>query len=323
MPEQTTFDWNELAFGSKKPVNALDATFIVAPREFSAARLKQLIKAYLPKGNIILGLAKEAFVDGLEDQPQFRMLRSEAVTKVIEQVNTASPRAKIYTLHYFQRDLVYILEKLSFAHVVLVNGSWKYSFHTQPPYYVLARRKISYEMVSPFADESEAHDYTKRISNEIATLLPISTGRYSAKEMLELANRAASYSFDHTFQTGATLGRKKGSKYELLAWAYNAVVPYQAHALHHGASREQNFSPPNDLNHYDTIHAEMQLLVAAAQQGVSLKGTTLFINLLPCPTCARVLCQTDLAEIIYSHDHSAGYALSLLEATGKHVTAAV
>ncbi len=121
------------------------------------------------------------------------------------------------------------------------------------------------------------------------------------------------------FQTRVSLGRKKGKKYELLATTFNPVLPYQTYAMHFGASREVNFSPPHDLNHYDTTHAEVELIIKAGREKINLKGTTLFINLLPCPACARMLSRTDIEEFVYTEDHSDGYAVKMLELAGRKV----
>lgn len=313
------FDWSNLAFGGKKPVNSLGAVFIAAPRELSAARFTQLIKDYLPKSNIVLGLAKEPWVLGLEGQPQFRTLQLETVQPVIDKVNKASGKHKIYTLSYYQRELKYLLEKLDFKHVVLVNGSWKQTFHTTEAYYTLANRRIGYQHISPFTSEDEARAYETKAMHEIAKLHTLKPGAYSERQMAELAQEAALYSFDYSFQTGVALGKKRGRTYDLLAWAYNKVVPYQTYAMHHGAAREVHFSPPHDLNHYDTVHAEVELLILTAKQNIGLKGTTAFINLLPCPTCSRMFGETDIAEFAYREDHSNGYAIRMLEAAGKKV----
>lgn len=313
------FDWSELAFGSKKPLKELNSTFIAAPRELTLKRFKQLVQTYLPKGNIVLGLAKAPYIDGFASQPQFRTLQAQDVQRVIDTVNAASPTHKIYTLEYFQRELAHILEKIPFRQVVLINGSWKYSFHTQKPYYVLANSHTPYDMVSPFADEQEARAYEARVMPEITALHPFPTGTYTEQEMLARAREVAEYSFDYAFQTGVTLGKRSGDTYTLLAWSYNRVVPYQTYAMLNGASREKNFSPPHDLNHYDAVHAEVELIVAAGKQGISLKDTTLFINLLPCPNCARMFMETDIAEFVYTEDHSNGYAVHMLEAAGKKV----
>ena len=139
--------------------------------------------------------------------------------------------------------------------------------------------------------------------------------------MLELAGRAARQSYDYSFQTGVALGKAKpgAGNYQYLLSAYNRVVPYQTYAMHNGAARERYFSPPNDLNHYDTVHAEAELFIHAQKQGIGLAGTTVFINLLPCPPCARMLSETDIAEVVYREDHSAGYAIKMLELAGKTV----
>jgi len=309
-------DWSELAFGSKKPINSLKAVFIAAPRELSAKRFTQLVKTYLPQGNIVLGLAKEPFVVGLEDQIQFKMLQQSAVQAIINKVNAASPNHKIYTITYFQRELVFILEKLSFKKVVFINGSWRQPFHTLPPFFVLASKRVDYELTSPFTDEAEAIGYAK----EYGQKPPEPKGLFGASDMMQLAGQAAKRSFDNGFQTGVTLGRKKGAAYEFIAWAFNTVVPYQTYAWHFGAAREKHFAPMHDTNYYDTVHAEVALIIQAQKRGLDLHGTTLFINLLPCPHCSRMFTQTDIAEFVYIHDHSGGYGFNLLTQSGKKVT---
>lgn len=310
------FDWNELAFGDKKPLKDLRGIFIVAPRSMSAARLTQIVKTYLPQGNIVLGIAKEPYVLGLEEQPQFTMLTHSMADPLVKKIAAAKTPHTLSTLTYAQRDLPFILQKIPLSKVVLVNGSWKQLFHTLPAYYVLATKRIDYEMISPFISETEARDYEHNILPPEA--LPPKT--YNAEEMLALAGIIAKRSFDYGFQTGVIVGRKEGVAYRPIVQGFNRVVPYQTYAMHHGASRETNFSPMHDLNHYDTIHAEVDIILRAQKQGIDLHDTTLFINLLPCPNCARMFTQTDIAEFVYREDHSDGYAVKMLELAGKKVT---
>ncbi len=141
----------------------------------------------------------------------------------------------------------------------------------------------------------------------------------SAAEAIMTTDIVAKGSFDHTFQTGTILAKKVKDRYEPILASFNKVVPYQTYALLHGSSREKHFSPPHDTNHYDTIHAEMALLVEAHKKNISLKGMTLFVNLMPCPNCARTLAETDIAEVVYRIDHSEGYAADLLQKANKTV----
>lgn len=314
------FDWQDLAFASKKPVNSLKAIFIVAPREITTQRFKNLIKTYLPQGNIILGAAKENYVLGFEDQPQFKLQSIESLNGLINQVNKSPSKHKIYQLHYLQRDIKYLFEQLDFNKVILINGSWKYAWHTQVPYYALINRKIDFEYVSPFSDEIEALAYEDRLKPKISAINPLKDGVYSEQEMMQKTIIASHYSYDYCFQTGAVLGKiNSAGKYKWIDYAFNKVVPYQTYAILNGSSRETHFSPPNDLNYYDTVHAEIMLILKAQQKNLKLSGTTLFINLLPCPNCARMLCESDISKIFYANDHSDGYALKLLLAKGKQV----
>lgn len=313
-----SWDWGELAFASKKPINALKATFIAAPREISPARFTQLVKTYLPKGAIVLGIAKEEYALGLEGQPQFRMLQVSAVQRIVDQVQKSASKSKISILFYNQRDLPHLLEKLDIQRAIFVNGSWYHAFHLRPEFYMLINRHISYDLVSPFTSEAEANAY----ADNFAPLEPPFTpgAKLTEQQMSAAADEAAKQSFAYSeHQTGVSLGRRHGNRYELLATTFNGVVPYQTYAMHYGASRERNFSPPNDLNHYDVNHAEIELLVRAQKEGIDLHGTTLFINLLPCPSCARMFTLTDITDFVYREDHSDGYAVKMLELAGKKV----
>jgi deoxycytidylate deaminase len=310
------FDWADLAFASKRELKDLSAVFIPAPRVMSVKRFSEIIKKYLPQGNIVLGLAKEAFVQELEDQPQFKMLAAETVQPAIDAINHSPVPHKIYTLRYNQRDLSFILEKCQFKKAVFVNGSWYKALHLRPEYYTLASLRLPYDMVSPFCDETEARAFVR------STRLPLlpTAGDFSDNGMIELAQAAARQSYDYaSFQTGAALGRKKGKSYQLIATAHNRIVPYETYAMLHGSEREKHFSPPHDLNYYDTIHFEVAMLILAQQNQLDLKGASLFANVLPCPHCSRLLAATDIAEVVYMEDHSSGYAVQMLEAAGKKV----
>lgn len=309
------YNWTDLAFGNKNKIRDLRAIFVAAPRNMSAARLTQIIKTYLPQGNILFGIAKEDYIDGFAGQPQFATLQKEQLQPLIDKVQGAGTKYSVGTLSYFQRELPFLLEKLSFKKVLFVRGSWHRAFHLRPEYYILTNHRIDFELVSPFTDETEAKAYARTHIVE-----PPPHGELlTEKQMMQRAAQEAMHSFDNSYQTGTALGKKRGTKYELLTTSFNCVVPYQTYAWHFGASREINFSPPHDLNHYDTVHAEVNLMIKAQQECINLNDTTLFINLLPCPACARMFTQTDIAEFVYSADHSDGYAVQMLETAGKKV----
>jgi deoxycytidylate deaminase len=307
--------WSDIVFGSKKLLRNLNAIFIPAPREMSNKRFTQIVRQYLPISNIVIGCNGEDYVDGFSGQSQFKLLQIETIRDVISKVNKSDSPHKITVFYYRQSDILNIYNKINFKRVLLVNGSWQYSFHLRPEYNVLISRHIPFDFVSPFVDEDEAIAYAVDLqSNVLLKADPV-----KELEVLSLVDDFAKQSFANEQQTGVVIADKIGDKYKPLIGAYNKTVPYLTFAWHFGASRERHLSPPGDLNHYDTVHAEIMLLVQSQKLGLKLANTSLFINLLPCPTCARMLCETDIEEVVYSLDHSEGYAVALLEKAGKTV----
>lgn len=313
------YNWTELAFGNKSEIRALKATFILAPRELSAKRFVQICKEYLSKSNIILGISKEEHIIGFENQPQFRTLRKKIIENIIEKIRTSNAPHKIYILEYSQRDAKHVLEKIHPQKVLLVNGSWNRTFHTREEFYTLVKEKIPYEFISPFSDEDEAKAYATKFVQENSVREINPKKKYSQSEIMNLLSNVANKSFDNAFQTGAILA-KSG---KIIAHAHNKVVPFETFALHYGAIREKELTPPHDTSHYDTNHAEVSLILQAQKQKIDLTDSELYINLLPCPSCARMICETDIETVYYQHDHSDGYAVKLLEKAGKRVCRAM
>src|ERR1700741_1480297 len=225
-----TFKWSDMAFSSKKPLKELKAIFVVAPRELSTKRFTQLVKEYLPQWNLVIGISYEPYILGFEGQPQFQMLQSATIQPVIDKIAASGSQNQVYILEYSQRDLPYILEKVPFAQVLLVNGSWKYSFHLSPAYYVLAQSKTPFSYISPFTGEDAAREYEQRKQKQLIKPSAKIGESYKESELLEVVADAAKSSYDYNSQVGLVLSKKRLSKYQLLSLAYNKVVPYQTYA---------------------------------------------------------------------------------------------
>lgn len=293
------------------------AIFVAAPRDMSLARLKQILRHYLPKGRIVFGISKESYVWGFEGQTQFKMLEKSRLEGLVKRVQSASGNYKVEILEYSQVELASLVQKHSFKRILLVNGSWKYTFQNNPAYRSIIDKNIPFKYISPFADEQEAKAY--EAAHVPVCNFPATGEILSEAEMFSVADESARQSFDYSFQTGLSLGKKFQDKYRFLTEAFNKVVPYQTYAMHHGNAREKYVSSVQDTGHYDTVHAEMLLLTKALRQGIDLDDTSMFINLLPCPSCARTLSETGIKEVVYKIDHSGGYADDLLRSAGKAV----
>lgn len=301
------YKWFNINDEKKTEINSLQPVFIAGSRDITEKRIVEITKMFLGKVNIIWGCLEDKYINGLEDSPQFATLPLSKLEKTLETLNSKN----IYILRYFERDLKYILKELDFKAVIYIQGSWYRSFHYNPHYFELLSQKTQYKLISPFCDEDEAVEYAQGFKFEDVDV----SKEYMDEQMMKLCKQVAKRSFDHTYQAGSILA-KDG---KVLLWSYNSIKPFETYAMHYGALREKHFCPPNDANYYDTNHAEIEMLVKAGRQGVPLKDTTLYINLMPCPTCARALCATEIKEVVYEVDHSEGFAVKLLEKAGKTV----
>jgi deoxycytidylate deaminase len=293
-------DWNNITKTDKKQLDK--RIFIVAPISLSKDSIVMIYKALSKKGEVVLGIAKEKYVDGLEKSEQFEMLSESMVPDTIT------------TLSYFQRDLKYILDEIRFSGVIFINGSWSRSLHLREEFWKVVNRKTPYKLMSPFVNEEEAMACSEKYKIKNSKLkenlkrIKISND----KDAMKLISEVSVCSFDWTGQVGAVL-IKSG---KVLAAEYNKNLPYLTYAMHHGSVREKNFSPPGDQNHYDTNHAEVRILIESMKNKLKIDGATLYINVMPCPACARMLSESGIKEVVYTHDHSEGYALSLFEKCG-------
>lgn len=306
--------WADFSDNDKKQCRALRPTFVMAPRELSATRLVDLVKQLLEKNHVIFGVAAERFVAGFEGQVQFQTLPINAIEPLAQKIAAAHLPHKLIVLSYPQIAVDDVIRAIRPKNVVLVRGSWHLVFQRRSTYDLLTRRNIPFSFVSPFVHDSEAKEYLASIEGHLPyEPNPLIGDR---RAMLAAAQKVATASCDYSFQTGVVLAEPTDQGYRLVDAACNEVVPYQTYALHYGNSREEHLSEVHDANHYDTIHAEMNLLVRALKTGRNFEGKSLFINMMPCPSCARTLVKTGLAEVVYNKVHSDGYAVELFEHAG-------
>ena len=314
---QTSFNLQKLTDEDKEKLRSFKATFVMAPREMSEECFRKLVKDMLSKGNIICGVAEEDYVEGYEDQPQFKMIDSSVVSGLASTVAKAHLPHGLYVFTYPQKQLDEVIRAIRPNDVVVVRGSYKYPFHRKSTFDLLKRRNIPFRYVSPFSSEEDAKNYLRRIEPSLPE--PEKGIKGDEASMLMFVDKIAKRSFDYSFQVGAALADHDGDYYTLVDAAANEVVPYQTYALHHGNSRETHLSAHQDANHYDTIHAEMNLLVRGMSEGYDFKDKTLFLNMMPCPNCARTLSRSGLKEVVYREVHSGGYAVELFKKSGINI----
>lgn len=272
-------------------------TFILAPREMSSARIRDLLKKYLVRTNILFGIAQEGYIQGFENQPQFRTLDAKFINSL-----AAKSNGRIKVVKYAQGDSLKVINSANFTRAIIINGSFHRSFHLRPEYQAIIDKgaKVKYE--PPFLDEAEAKAFA------LSCTIPAPNTNVDIDDVsaFSLIRQESVRAFITDFQNAAMV--VKAGK--VVSLAHNAVVPYETYAWHYGLSREKHQCPPGDSSQYDTIHAETAALIEA---GPKAKGSTLYIRTFPCPHCARNIAYAGVSEIVYELDYGDKYGYNLLD----------
>lgn len=76
-----------------------------------------------------------------------------------------------------------------------------------------------------------------------------------------------------------------------------------------------------DINHKCThaVHAEANAIAAAAREGISLKGATLYCTANPCFECAKLIIQAGIKVVVYSDDYNTDKKIGLDLLQENHV----
>ena len=54
-----------------------------------------------------------------------------------------------------------------------------------------------------------------------------------------------------------------------------------------------------------TVHAEQNAICQAARYGIDVSGATIYITLSPCLTCAKLIINAGIKEVVYAGDYTA------------------
>lgn len=127
-------------------------------------------------------------------------------------------------------------------------------------------------------------------------------------EMMREACEEAKKSGDWWRQIGAVLVKDK----EILIRGYNRDLPSDHTPYQVGEVRDF-FKTGERHDLASTIHAEESIIAQAAKEGISLKGTSLYVTTFPCPVCAKLIACSGIKNLYFSEGGSNFDAKKVLE----------
>lgn len=106
---------------------------------------------------------------------------------------------------------------------------------------------------------------------------------------MDIALRTALMSKSERLKVGAVLVLDK----RILSVGFNGLP----------SGMEPDILEENNVTKPEVIHAELNCILNCAKQGISILGATLYITHSPCQSCASLIVQSGIKQIIYKDDY--------------------
>jgi len=141
----------------------------------------------------------------------------------------------------------------------------------------------------------------------------ISTEKFD-REVMVKASLEAQKSSDWWRQIGA-LALMDGKE---VVRGHNRYTPTDYNLFATGNPRD-NFDAGEHPEIYTSIHGEASIVAQAAREGVSLKGSHVYVTTFPCANCARLLTEAGVAKVFYRDGYSMLDAEDIFKASGVEI----
>jgi len=143
----------------------------------------------------------------------------------------------------------------------------------------------------------------------------IITQKRAHRELMRKAEKLKEKSANWWRQIGALVTNQQG---EIILSAFNRHVPIQENIAAYGDLR-MCFDAGENHHLSNSIHAEASLIGKAAKDGISLKGTNLYVTTFPCPTCAKLVSEAGIKKVYYQSGYSLSDAEDILRNAGIEI----
>ncbi|RQD70748.1 MAG: cytidine deaminase [Tindallia sp. MSAO_Bac2] len=130
---------------------------------------------------------------------------------------------------------------------------------------------------------------------------------------MEMASVAKKRSTCLRRQVGAVLVKN----HQILTSGYNGAPAGLSHCDETGCLRDELQVPSGERHEICRgLHAEQNAIIQAAQHGISVGGSTMYITHHPCVICAKMMINAGISTVIFSGDYPDELSKKMLEDAG-------
>ena len=104
---------------------------------------------------------------------------------------------------------------------------------------------------------------------------------------------------------------------QILTTGYNGSPKNLEHCDKTGCKRQELNIPSGERHELcRALHAEQNAIIQAAYNGVSIKGSTLYVTTKPCVLCAKMCINAGISRIIYKGEYPDDMSVEMLKEAG-------
>jgi len=104
---------------------------------------------------------------------------------------------------------------------------------------------------------------------------------------------------------------------KILVEAYNTPYPQNNFCRENGCLRDKlKLGLGRELEKCRAVHSEAKAISLAAQKGINLDGSTLYVTCQPCMNCAKSVIAAGIKEVYYLDKYGDQTSIKLLEKMG-------
>lgn len=100
----------------------------------------------------------------------------------------------------------------------------------------------------------------------------------------------------------------------IIATGYNAAPVGIEECVHRGSCLRKNDKSGTNLGYCFAVHAEQNAITQCAKYGISCEGAALYVTAQPCATCAKLLVNAGITEVVYLEPYPDELGLKILKA---------
>ena len=124
------------------------------------------------------------------------------------------------------------------------------------------------------------------------------------QRFMDMASFVAEWSscYQLNRQVGAVIVKDK----RILTTGYNGASSGVLSCKEKGECLRKKLNIPSGTRHEIcyAVHAEQNAIVQAAKLGVSVDGATIYVTISPCLTCAKLIVNAGIREVVYGGDYA-------------------